>query len=283
MAGRQGLPLQFLFLWDFHVAGLLRRWQLSMTGRVDRWFSTLAETEAHASLASLSFDHPDWMFPQIDGSVSSFSARSLGHPLLKDEERVGNDVSVGPSSTVLLVTGSNMSGKSTLLRSIGLNALLAQSGGPCCCSELTMPPVNVLTCMRVADSLERGESLFMAELLRLKQIVETIDEADVSDPLPLYLLDEILSGTNSDERRVAVESVIGHVVKSRAIGAVSTHDLQLARESRVSGQFQHVHFRESFDDDSDKPELHFDYQLREGVAITRNALKLVRMIGLPIE
>ncbi len=277
------LPLQFIFLWDFHVARLVDRWQQEYTGQVELWFTKLAEVEALASLASLRFDHPDWHFPHVDKTAETLDAKLLGHPLLSDDERIGNDVSVGPTSSVLLITGSNMSGKSTLMRSIGLNALLAQAGGPCCCTKLVMPPVNVLTCMRIADSLERGESLFMAELLRLKEIVETIDNALSDDRLPLYLLDEILSGTNSDERRVAVESVIGHVAKSNAIGAVSTHDLQLARESHVSHLFQHVHFRETFDDESDTPDLQFDYLLREGVATTTNALKLVRMIGLPVD
>lgn len=274
-------PLQILMLWDFHVESTLRRWKDTSGGHVEDWFDSLGKLEVLASLAALKFDHPDWCFATIEDQTTTLSATAMGHPILIDDERVGNDVELGPTDRVMMITGSNMSGKSTLLRAIGTNAILAGMGGPACCAKLTLPRLKVLTCMRVGDSIERGQSLFMAELLRLKAIVEAVDKSNADDPLPLYLLDEILHGTNTAERRIAVESVVGHLLQSRAIGAISTHDLELARDSTLNQSFQLVHLRETFTKDNGQPNLTFDYQLRTGLATTTNALKLVQMIGLP--
>ena len=275
------IPLQFLTLWDFHIESMLYRWRATSGQQIVEWFDTLGELEAIASLASLKFDHPDWCFAAMNDGENTLSAKQMGHPLL-NRDRVGNDIDLGPNGRVMMVTGSNMSGKSTLLRSIGINAVLAGMGGPVCCDQMTLPRVKVLTCMRVGDSIQRGQSLFMAELLRLKAIVDSVDTAGDQDALPLYLLDEILHGTNTAERRIAVESVVGHLLESRAIGAVSTHDLELARDSTLSESFQKVHLRETFSEDNGVPNLTFDYQLRTGLATSTNALQLVRMIGLPI-
>jgi hypothetical protein len=215
-----------------------------------------------------------------------FEARALGHPLLHPRACVRNDVTVGPAGTFLFVTGSNMSGKSTLLRAIGTNAVLAAAGAPVCCEALTLPPLRVHTSMRVDDSLAEGVSLFMAELLRIKGIVEAagIGRGDHPDGRPvLYLLDEILHGTNTAERRVAARGVVRHLVAAGAIGAVSSHDLELAGAPDLAAAAHTVHFREHVEvraDGHPGTRLTFDYRLREGIATTRNALKLLDAVGL---
>ena len=275
------LPLQLLFQWDVLILQLLEAWQ-RRDGRLMRtWFDALGQAEALASLASLSFDHPDWCFPNVDANADRMGAVELGHPLLPNSQRVSNDVTVGPSGSVLLLTGSNMSGKSTLLRAIGVNVMLAQSGAPCCATALRLPPLVVATSMRVSDSLAAGESLFMAEVLRLKEILDRGRELEeTSQRTMLYLFDEILHGTNSAERRIAVLRVLGHLLRTNAVGAVSTHDLELARAPELDDACELVHLREAIDEGPDGPQMSFDYRLRPGCAPTTNALRLVAMLGL---
>jgi DNA mismatch repair ATPase MutS len=182
---------------------------------------------------------------------------------------------------VLVVTGSNMSGKSTLLRAIGLNVVLAQMGAPVCARSMSVPSTRLETSIRVADSLADGVSYFMAALLRLKQIVSAADEPwHVGQPRVLYLLDEVLQGTNSDERQIAIRHIVRHLVASSAIGALTTHDLHLVHTPEFHAHARHVHFTEHVEPGADPPVMHFDYVLRAGPAQSRNALALVRMVGL---
>jgi DNA mismatch repair ATPase MutS len=194
---------------------------------------------------------------------------------------VANDVCIGPAGTLLLVTGSNMSGKSTLLRAIGLNAVLAQAGAPVCASALTLPPVELQTSIRVQDSLELGLSYFMAALARLKQIVDAADrhqaQRTAGEPRLLYLLDEVLQGTNSIERGLAVRAVAQHLLDAGAIGAMTTHDLALAGEEPLRSTAELVHFTEHVRDDGT---MTFDYRLRGGLATSTNALRLMQAIGI---
>jgi hypothetical protein len=274
--------LQATVVWDFHVLLLLERWQRRCAGLVRQWFEALGELEALSSLACLAFDNPQWCFPDVDAALPRlFRGTSVGHPLLSDQARVANDVEVGPAGTVLLVTGSNMSGKSTLLRAVGVNALLAAAGGPVCARSLQLPPLTVTTSMRIQDSLEDGVSFFMAELKRLKSIVDQATTyARRDDRALLYLLDEILQGTNSVERHLAVARVLSHLVAEGAIGAVSTHDLALAQSPDLIDCCRAVHFRETLHGAGSRREMTFDYRLRAGVATTTNALKLLEMVGL---
>ncbi len=219
--------------------------------------------------------------PEVDASAERLQARQLGHPLLPCETCVANDVEIGPAGSFLLVTGSNMSGKSTLLRAIGVNAVLAQAGRPVCAEHLTMPPVVLATSMRIRDSLEDGVSFYMAELMRLKEIVDVARDADSRNHRTLlYLLDEILLGTNSKERHLAVVRVLQHLLERGAIGAISTHDLDLATSESLAGACRCVHFCETLhDQDAERP-MTFDYRLRPGIATTSNALKLLEIVGL---
>ncbi|HEX6898949.1 MAG TPA: hypothetical protein VF789_04515 [Thermoanaerobaculia bacterium] len=275
-------PLQTLFLWDFHVLRRLERWQQEAGSHARGWLAALGRFESLSAFAGLRFDHPGWSFPEVASSTDRYDARDLGHPLIRDEARVTNDVTVGPPGTFLLVTGSNMSGKSTLLRSIGINAVLAQAGGPVCAAELRMPPATLATSILVEDSLAEGVSFFMAELKRIQKIVEESDRHRSGGRVLLYLLDEILRGTNTYERQVAVRRVLLHLLRRNAIGAISTHDLQLAEVEDLVAAAVPVHFQETLHPGGDPP-MTFDYRMRPGVATTVNALKLMELVGLRTE
>jgi ABC-type multidrug transport system fused ATPase/permease subunit len=275
------LPLQFMFLYDFHFLILLEAWQTRYGRYVRAWFQALGKFEALSSLASVAHDHPQWAMPEVDPSAERFQARKLGHPLLSCRTRVDNDVEVGPAGSCLLVTGSNMSGKSTLLRAIGVNAILAQAGAPVCAERLAMPPVALATSMRIRDSLENGVSFYMAQLMRLKEIVDLARDPKARNNRPLmYLLDEILLGTNSRERHIAVVRVLNYLVQCGAIGAISTHDLDLAAGEPLSDVCRCVYFRETLHDQHVEQPMTFDYILRPGIATTTNALKLLEIVGL---
>lgn len=277
------LPIQALTMWDLHVLEALERWKRAGGKDARRWLTTLGEMEALAALAGLSHDNPAWPLPQIAAEAERYQAEQIGHPLLRGDVRVRNDVQLGPPGTFLLVTGSNMSGKSTLLRAIGVNAVLALAGGVVCAERLILPPVTLWTSVRVQDSLERGVSFFLAELQRLKLIVDAAAQAaQAGGPPVLYLLDEILQGTNTAERSVAARRIIAYLVEQGAIGAVSTHDLALADDPRLAATAHTVHFTDTVGEGPDAPPMSFDYRLRPGVATTTNALRLMRLIGLDL-
>ena len=280
-AGIVHFPLQTLALWDFHMVDLLERWQQASGRRARAWLDALGDCEALAALAGLAHDNPGWADPEVAETLPPvYAARGLGHPLLPAGIRVTNDVELGPPGTFLLVTGSNMSGKSTLLRAIGVNAVLAQAGGPVCAAALSMPPLDLATVILVEDSLADGVSFFLAELHRIRGVVDAADRSHAAGRTLLYLLDEILRGTNSAERQVAVRRVLLHLLAQGAIGAVSTHDLQLAEIAELRAASHPVHFRESFRQTGEGPQMTFDYLMRPGVAQTVNALKLLEMVGL---
>ena len=273
------MVLQLLGLWDLHVVVALERWQATSGMHARDWLSALGDAEALAALATLAHDNPGWTMPDFVDGPARIEASALGHPLLPGETRVSNDVSVGLPGSFLLVTGSNMSGKSTLLRAIGTNVVLAQAGGPVCAQSMRLTPVDVWTSIRIDDSLEAGVSLFMAELRRLKRIVDAARDPARPRPL-LYLLDEILHGTNTAERRIAARRVLTYLLDAGAIGAVTSHDLTLADDPSLDGPAQRVHFTERFEQRNGAMTMTFDYKLRPGLATSANALKLLAMIGL---
>ena len=279
------LIVQAATLWSFHLLWLLERWKQQAGGDVRGWLAALGEAEALLALATLHHDHPPWTFPELvaDGPAR-LEAVGLAHPLLPPDRAVGNDVSLGPPGSFLLVTGSNMAGKSTLLRAIGVNTVLAQMGAPVSASRLHLTPLTLAASMRVQDSLEQGVSFFMAELRRLKAVVDLAAQCANPPARPLlYLLDEILQGTNTHERQIAARRIILQLVAAGAIGAVSTHDLNLADEPAVAAAAVLVHFTESFARGPDGPTMTFDYRLRPGLATTTNALKLMELVGLVTE
>ncbi len=277
------LALQWLFVWDVHVVAALERWRVESGVHVRGWLASLGEAESLAALGTLAHDNPAWSFPAIAGGSDDAGAvvegSGVGHPLLDERSRVSNDVAVGPPGSFLLVTGSNMSGKSTLLRAIGANVVLALAGGPVCADRFSTPIVELRSSIRIQDSLERGISLFMAELQRLRSIVDAARGA-AAERRVLYLLDEMLHGTNTAERQIAARIVIGHLLHAGAIGAVTTHDLSLASTGELERAAHPVHFSEQFERVDGRTEMTFDYRLRSGLATSANALALLELVGL---
>lgn len=271
-------PIQAFTLWDFHVLFALERWRAKTGMHVREWLEALGEIDGLCALAAARRDNPDWCMPELHAE-RRVQGEALGHPLIDDRRRVSNDVEVGPPGSLLLVTGSNMSGKSTLLRAIGLNTVLAQAGGCVCARQLRLPPCDLQSSIRVQDSLELGVSYFMAALARLKGVVDAA-EHQPKDRVLLYLLDEILQGTNSAERSLAVRAVARHLLDAGAIGVMTTHDLSLAGEEPLKSSAVLVHFTEAVDE---RGTMTFDYRLRSGLATSRNALRLMQMIGISLK
>lgn len=271
--------LHTLTLWDFHVVDVLEAWQREHGRAMRTRLRALGELEAHSALATLAHDNPAWKFPAFhDDDRRVIETTNLAHPLLAATTRVANDVTIGPPGTFLLVTGSNMAGKTTLLRSVALNVVLAQTGAPVCADDFRLPRVRLRTSIHVQDALEDGLSLFMVELLRLKAIVDAA--RDNHDITLLYIADEMLRGTNVQERRPAVGAVLRHLLHAGAIGAIATHDLELATDPELATQARAVHLIERFRDGDAGPVMWFDYRLRPGISTSRNALKLLEMVGL---
>ena len=271
-------PIQAFTLWDFHVFFALERWRRAAGMHVRDWFEALAEIDCLSAMATAKRDNPSWAMPDVRDEAI-IRAEALGHPLIADDRRVANGVTVGPPGTLLLVTGSNMSGKSTLLRSVGLNVVLAQAGSCVCASRLWLPACDLQTSIRVQDSLELGLSYFMAALARLKGVVDAAEQKR-GDRVLLYLLDEILQGTNSAERSIAVRAVTRHLLDAGAIGVMTTHDLNIASEEPLKSSAVLVHFTETVDEGGN---MAFDYRLREGLATSRNALRLMQTIGISLK
>ena len=275
-------------LWDIHVLMRLELWKNRHGAALRGWMTALGRIDALSALAGLAHAHPDWAFPEIVNAqpvgqpheLPRLEARGLGHPLLAPEIAVRNDISLGPPGSLLLVTGSNMSGKSTLLRAIGANVVLAGAGGPVCAEEMALPVVDLHSSMRIRDSLEEGISYFMAELGRLKAVCDAASRAN--DRPVLYLLDEVLQGTNTAERQIAARRILRHLLDQRAFGAVTTHDLTLADAEDLKERAVLVHFRESLEAREGGPPIEFDYKLRPGLATSTNALRLMEIMGLAL-
>jgi hypothetical protein len=265
-----------LILLKQQVAISVERWRRTNGPHVARWLNAVGEFETLSSLASLAYERPAWIFPTLlHRSDPLFTAKALAHPLIPRSRVVPNDVSLGGQTLLLIVSGSNMSGKSTLLRSVGLNALLAWAGAPVCAEDLALSPLRVGASIRVTDSLQDNRSRFFAEITRLRQIVDLTR----TDLPVLFLLDELLSGTNSHDRKTGAAAVVRSLIHNRAFGLITTHDLALAGiADEMSGHALNVHFEDQIADG----EIHFDYHLRPGVVTRSNALALMRAVGLEI-
>lgn len=262
---------------DAHLWRGIVRWRARHGAKVAGWIDATADIEAHVALATLGFENPEWTLPAVhdDASRPSLRATALGHPLIDPAKCVRNDLALERAGDLLIVSGSNMSGKTTYLRAAGLNALLAQSGGPVCAASFELHRCRVRTSVRVQDDLASGVSLFYAEARRLRDIVAAARTTDV--PPVLFLLDEILHGTNAADRRTATQLVLAHLSRAGAFGMVTTHDPLIAPPD--GARARHVHFSEELTSGADAG-LTFDYRVREGPATSANALAILRALGL---
>jgi hypothetical protein len=267
-------PIAALLLWKTQCALAIEAWRAHAGPALGRWIDAVGELEALASLAGFAFERPDARFPELVEGAPRFEAEGLAHPLIPPGRCVRNDFRLGGAPSVLIVSGSNMSGKSTLLRSAGTAAVLAQAGAPVCAERLVLSPLQVGASLRTHDSIQEGISRFQAELLRLRQVKELSER---TAPQVFFLLDEILHGTNSHDRALGAEAVVRGLVERGAIGLVTTHDLALARVAdALAPRGANVHF----EDRMTEGRMEFDYQLRPGVVTRGNALELMRAMGL---
>lgn len=261
--------------WEAFTARALERWRRAHGQSVRAWIDALADVEALSSLATVAFERPDFAFPELVDDIR-LEANGLGHPLIDRQSCVRNDVEVGAAGRCgYIVTGSNMSGKSTLLRAMGIAAVMARAGAPVCARSSRIGMLDVVASLRTQDSLRAGISRFYAELERIKLVLD----AARSKRRVLFLLDEILHGTNARERAVGARAIVRELVEAGAIGAVSTHDEAICElEAELGGRVENVHFEEQTEGD----EMTFDYRLRRGVVSSSNALALMRAVGIDV-
>lgn len=270
------IVLNLLTLWDLFCLERIERFAREVGPYCEAWFGVIGECELLCSLATLRHVDPDTTFPRLlTERDAGLSADGIVHPLLPSASRVANDVALQGPGSATIVTGSNMAGKSTLLRSVGLNVVLALAGGPVCAKKLAVPVVRLRASMRIDDSLQRGASYFHAELMRLRMVVSELD----SGPPVLFLVDELLRGTNALARHQGARAVVLHLLARGAMGLVATHDIALAElEDELPSKVRNVHFTDVFD----HGEMRFDYTLRPGVVKTSNALRLLAMAGIAV-
>ena len=269
-------PVAALMMFGTQLAYAMERWRATSGPAVGRWLDAVGQFEALCAIASRSFEHPGEVFPEIEASEEPlFRGEAIGHPLLLSAACVPNDLNLGHPLQLLLVSGSNMSGKSTLLRTVGINAVLAQAGAPVRARSLRLSPLAVGACLNVRDSLQQGTSHFYAEIKRLRRLTDLGAE---DRPL-LFLLDEVLHGTNSHDRRIGAEAVIRELLERGGLGLVTTHDLALAEiASSLGPRASNVHF----EDHLENGKIAFDYRLKPGVVTKSNALELMRSVGLDV-
>ena len=251
----------------------LENWKETSGMFLREWLDTVGKFEALSSLALFAQLNPTWAFPTFTEETAVFAAEALGHPLIRKQKRVSNDYVM--NHQICIVTGSNMSGKTTLLRTIGINLVLAYAGAPVCAQKLTCSLMDIFTSMRITDDLEGGISTFYAELLRIKMIIEF---AKQEKPM-IFLIDEVFRGTNSTDRVIGARNVLLNLDKSWVIGLISTHDFELcALENKSDGRVKNYNFIETYTDN----EIHFDYKIRPGRCTTTNAQYLMKMVGIEV-
>jgi hypothetical protein len=268
-------PLAALMLWGTQFAFVIESWRIRWGHLIPKWLEATGELEALVSLASHAYEHPQDSFPQIVDEAPLYQADAIGHPLIPEEQLVRNDLRLGGEPRLLVVSGSNMSGKSTLLRTVGVNAVLALAGAPVRAKCLRLSPFALGASIRVQDSLQEGISRFYAEITHLRQIMELAEEE-----LPLlFLLDEILQGTNSHDRRIGADGLVRGLLERGAVGLVTTHDLALAKiADALAPRAANVHFEDHLEDGK----MSFSYRMQPGVVRKSNALALMRAVGLKV-
>jgi hypothetical protein len=274
-------PIANALLWTAQVAMAIERWRKVSGRHIREWIDTVGEFEALCSLAGYSYEHPADVFPELalpglEGAPGGcFEAEAMAHPLMPEAHSIRNSVQLGGETRLWIVSGSNMSGKSTLLRTIGINAVLAWAGAPVRATRLKISPLTLGASIRIQDSLQDGRSRFYAEITRLREIV-----ALTNGPRPvLFLLDELLSGTNSHDRQIGASAIVRALIDRGAMGLITTHDLALAHiADELPGRAANVHFADTLANG----QLHFDYRLQPGVVQRSNALDLMRSVGLEV-
>jgi len=268
-----GFVLNSVLLWDIRCVFELWLWHRKHHRSLEKWIDAIAETDALISLANFADNHPDFEFPKMNSGDFVYEARELGHPLIRKEKRICNDFEIHDWSKVMIVTGANMAGKSTFLRTVGVNLLLAQSGAPVCAKSMTLTPIDLYTNMRTTDSLLKDESYFFAELKRIKGVLDRLQNGDRI----FVILDEMLKGTNSADKLNGSRELIRKLVQYQSVSLIATHDLKL---SEMQNDFPEQVFNKCFEIRIENDELVFDYKLSDGVTKTMNATFLMKKMGI---
>ena len=258
------------FLFNLHVLKSLIQWKKDHAEALENWLEVIGEFEMLNSLANFSYNNPEFVYPTLNTNFEIYFT-DLSHPLLNEKTRIGNDVRFHPESFMIL-TGSNMSGKSTFLRSLGINMVLSGMGSPVCAKQANVHPLPVLVSMRLSDSLSDSESYFFAEIKRLKQIMDELENRPA-----FVLLDEILRGTNSDDKRNGTIEVVKKVIGKKAVGAIATHDIEVCL---TTNEYPNILTNKCFEVENINNELHFDYKLRDGICKNRSATFLMKKMGV---
>ena len=268
-------PLAAALLWGTHLARAIEGWRLHHGSQVAEWLRTVGEFEALGSLSAYRYEHPEDVWPEIVEGKARFEAAAVGHPLLSAARLVRNDVRLSDETRLLIVSGSNMSGKSTLLRTVGMNGVLALAGAPVRAASLRLTPAAIGATLRIQDSLQEGRSRFYAEITRIRELADA-----AGGPLPLlFLFDELFQGTNSHDRLIGASGVLRGLLGRGAIGLITTHDLALtAIADDLAPRALNVHFEDHFDEG----EIRFDYRLKPGPVTRSNAVALMRAVGLDV-
>jgi len=269
------IPLNLLFFTDIRFCLALEKWKGEHAARIPGWFAAMAEFEVLSSFANTAFNNPSWVFPEIVPDFFTFRAVNMGHPLIPEKKRINNDFESSGHGKTILITGSNMSGKSTFLRTCGINTVLALAGAPVCASSFSLSHARIHSSMRITDSLEENISSFYAELRRLRSVITEAEK----DPRVFLLLDEILRGTNSDDRFTGSVALIKQLMGYETVAMVATHDLRLAGLSKdIPGKIDNYHFDVKINGE----ELFFDYKLTPGVCSSFNASLLMKKMGINV-
>ena len=269
------IPLNMLFFFDYKHLVMLERWRTGAGQELPRWFDALARIEALSSFANALHNNPRWTMPVIRDEYFTLEAKNIGHPLIPEKDRICNDFSLNGAGQIAVVTGSNMSGKSTFERSLGVNITLALAGAPVCADAFTVTNCRLYTYMRIADSLEDHTSSFYAELKRLKELIDISNDGE----RVFFLLDEVLRGTNSRDRQVGSMALIRQLAARRVSGIIATHDLALGElERELPGNIHNSHFDVRINGD----DMFFDYKLCAGICVSLNASTLMKKIGIDV-
>lgn len=264
--------LQFFLIWDIRQMLSLNAWKEKNRLQLNDWFNVIAEMEVLVSVASLVYNEPDWCFPDVDTDFFHFKAEKIGHPLIAAESRITNDFELNGTGRIALITGSNMAGKSTFLRSLGVNTVLALMGAPVCADKMNICNMNLISSMRVADNLAENTSTFYAELKKIQYIIESVNRRDHA----FILLDEVLRGTNSTDRHKGSQALVKQLLKENAVAVMATHDTDLAHSESSDMAVSNYHFDGMVRND----ELYFDYKIKKGICESLNATALMKKIGI---
>jgi DNA mismatch repair ATPase MutS len=268
-----GFFLNSFFLWDIRCVYKLWNWHNLHHKKLNEWLNVISETDAIISLANFANNHPEFIYPEIQESDFIFQATTLGHPLLHKNKRICNDFEINGWSKVMIITGANMAGKSTFLRTVGVNLILARTGAPVCAEKMIFTPIEIYTNMRTTDSLLKDESYFYAELKRIKGVLDWLQKGERI----FVILDEMLKGTNSVDKLNGSKELLRKLVQFKSVSLIATHDLKL---SEMENEFPQQVFNKCFEIRIENDDLVFDYKLSDGVTKTMNATFLMKKMGI---